>query len=60
MIVGNGDHMYVKQIRGGEACIATVEASLTLASLGQGPHEEGGGHAWLPAYVGDWVWPRLG
>ena len=42
----------------GEACLATV-ASLTLASMRQGPHEEGGGHAWLPAYVGT-TWPRLG
>ena len=55
MFVCNDDHRYVKQIRGREAGLATVEASLTLASLGQGPHEEGGGHAWLPAYVRYWA-----
>ena len=28
------------------------EAQWALASLGQGPREEGGGNAWLLAYVG--------
>ena len=49
----------VKQIRGGEAGLATREASLTLASLGRVPWEEGIGHAWLLAYVGT-MGPRLG
>ena len=41
--------LLVKQIRGGEAGLATGEASLILALLGRVPCEEGSGHAWLLA-----------
>ena len=41
------------------AGLATRGTRWILASLGQGPHEEGGGHAWLPAYVRT-AGPRLG
>ena len=43
----------------GEAALATVEASLTLALLGQVLWEEGNDHAWLPVSVGT-TGPRLG
>ena len=45
--------------KGGGRGLATGEAQLALASLGQSPHEEGGGQVWLLTCVGA-IGPRLG